>query len=210
MKLNRSFVIIILVQFLSIGCIHNLPPIDHPINDESINKQKVIDCPDDQIYDEDLKRCRDILEISDDSDIDESSYTSQAFLDRAFAVSIKEELPHIKDVMNSYYSTSELTDEIESWETYSAKRIIVLKLVMDYKKTIERFNNNAVGFTDNIQTGLNELTEAAKIAGEKVDGDFKQLIEDSKLILKTSTELLSQEDTKDVSNSDFAKISSNL
>ncbi|MBF0365523.1 MAG: hypothetical protein HQK50_08120 [Oligoflexia bacterium] len=184
MKINKSIAVTFFVLLSSAGCIHNIPPLGHPSNDENIDKQKVIACPDDQIYDEKLKQCRDIFEISGDSDVDEHSYTYQAFLDRAFVVSIKEELPRIKDVMNSYYSTPELTDEIESWETYSTKRIIVLKLVMDYTKTIERFNNNAVGFTDNIQIGLNELTEAAKIAGEKVDGDFKLFIEQSKSTLK--------------------------
>ncbi|MBF0364623.1 MAG: hypothetical protein HQK50_03575 [Oligoflexia bacterium] len=108
----------------------------------------------------------------------------------------------MKMVLEDYYVTTELIDKIGDWNTYSSDKMIVFQLIKKYMRTIDKFNihkskidvNSSANFTSNIQSGLIDLTEAAKIAGEKINGDFKGSIDQAKSILKASAELLPQQD----------------
>ncbi|MBF0315820.1 MAG: hypothetical protein HQK52_20530 [Oligoflexia bacterium] len=193
MKIN---IFITLLLFVTTGCIHNRPPVGWP-NEKSKELEKV--CPDGQHYSLLDKKCTDDIQDTNPS-VDPNDVAP--FLNRAFVSLIKEEIPKMKIVLEVYSSTTELIDEIDDWDSYSSNKLVVFQLTRKYVRTVEKFNtlkskidiNIGVNFTDNIKSGLIDLTEAAKIAGEKINGDFKGSIDQVKSILKASAELLPQQD----------------
>ncbi|MBF0315822.1 MAG: pre-toxin TG domain-containing protein [Oligoflexia bacterium] len=128
-------------------------------------------------------------------------YTVAGATARAFETWIRSNAPSTANkitALGNNYTVSELSNEILSWNTYSHQKRATINLAKEYLQVAEKFeiNNHLINskitpyLMGAIQSGLDELTMAAKIAGGKTAGEFEDEIELSKSILEISKGLL--------------------
>ncbi|MBF0365525.1 MAG: hypothetical protein HQK50_08130 [Oligoflexia bacterium] len=130
------------------------------------------------------------------------AYTASNATSRALDTWIKNNASATARKLDSSLANNEtvavLSNEIASWSNYSYPKKTTINLAKEYIKLFDKFEENKDLINSKIepyligvmQTGLDELTAAARIAGNKSAGDFEDEIELAKSMLEISNGLL--------------------